>query len=388
MSNRNLGFDVNPGGTRLVIGQLVFLFFAWIVCSMRAYVKLLMTRNVLIDDWLMLVGLLVYTAYAIIAVCGVAMGGTGKHTSELTLDGVAIALRGWYLCEVLYAPLSGIIRTSIAIFLLRLVVKPWQIWVIRVNLGIIWVTSLVYFFLMTFQCVPPSYFWEGPSRQAGSAGTCMDNNVVPIATIVHSAVSAVSDWMLGLLPIAMLWNVSINRRTKVSIAILLSMGLVAGLALMVRIVYVKKIVISADFLYATIDLAVWSVIEPSLGIMAGCIATIRPLFKRAGFGSTGSRRYGSVGQSSRLKRWYITRHVRKSEAHPNQVLPRSADSDVELQPNRASVEYGAAHLQGLSWDVEGGGHEAAEVADGVNVRTTIEVASSTRSREGPLASEG
>lgn len=32
------------------------------------------------------------------------------------------------------------------------------------------------------------------------------------------------------------------------------------------------------------DIAVWTVLEPSVGIIAGCIATLRPLFKRWGFG--------------------------------------------------------------------------------------------------------
>jgi hypothetical protein len=168
----------------------------------------------------------VYTAYGVVAVHGVAVGGTGKHTEELTPAGIEVALRAWYLCEVLYAPLSGLIRTSIAIFILRLATKPWQKWTIWVNITIIWLISIVYFFLMALQCLPPNYFWQGPVGVPGVTGSCMDHDVVPIATIVHSSVSAVSDWVLGLLPIAMLWKVNINRRTKISIAILLGMGLV------------------------------------------------------------------------------------------------------------------------------------------------------------------
>lgn len=137
-----------------------------------------------------------------------------------------MALRAWYLCEVIYAPLSALIRTSIAVFILRLATKSWQKWIIWVNIAIIWLTSVVYFFLMTLQCLPSNYFWQGPVAVPGVTGSCMDHDVVPIATIVHSSVSAVSDWVLGLLPVAMLWKVNINRRTKISIAILLGMGLV------------------------------------------------------------------------------------------------------------------------------------------------------------------
>lgn len=54
---QNLGFDVNPGGTRLVIGQVVFVFVAWVVCLLRAYVKFFMQRRVLLDDWFMFASL-------------------------------------------------------------------------------------------------------------------------------------------------------------------------------------------------------------------------------------------------------------------------------------------------------------------------------------------
>lgn len=43
------------------------------------------------------------------------------------------------------------------------------------------------------------------------------------------------------------------------------------------------------------DVAIWSVLEPSLGIIAGCVATLRPLFKDLGFGrkTTINYHYGS-----------------------------------------------------------------------------------------------
>lgn len=34
-----------------------------------------------------------------------------------------------------------------------------------------------------------------------------------------------------------------------------------------------------DFLYATTDVAIWSTVEPGIGITAGCIATLRPLVR-------------------------------------------------------------------------------------------------------------
>lgn len=57
---------------------------------------------------------------------------------------------------------------------------------------------------------------------------------------------------------------------------------------------------TADFLYATFDVAIWSTVEPGIGITASAVATLRPLF-RVYFGSSIGSRGGATtaGASSR-----------------------------------------------------------------------------------------
>lgn len=57
-----------------------------------------------------------------------------------------MVVRAWYLGEVLYPPLAAFARTSIAVFLLHIAVEKWHVWVIRFNLIVIWIFSIVYFF--------------------------------------------------------------------------------------------------------------------------------------------------------------------------------------------------------------------------------------------------
>ncbi|KAK7969905.1 hypothetical protein PG988_008978 [Apiospora saccharicola] len=294
MAPRTLGYDVNPAGTRLFIVQVFALVLASLACCLRMYVRVFMVRKILMEDWMMLAAVLIYTPTSIIILHSIALGGTGLHTAQLTQQGIIVALRAWYLGEVLYVPNATLIRMSIALFLLRIAVKSWHVWITRVNIVVILIINVGYFFIMVVQCTPPSFFWEGPARVPGAQGSCINKAIVPISTIVHSVLSAVSDWTLALLPIAMLWNVQINLRTKISVALLLSTGLVAGIALILRASYVKEIAISADFLHDTVDVAMWSVLEPALGIIAGCIATLRPLFKNLGLsGLKRSKKYNS-----------------------------------------------------------------------------------------------
>ena len=163
-----------------------------------------------------------YIIYGIIALHGIVAGGTGLHRTDLNPHGAAIALRGWWICEVLYSPVVLLIRTSVAVFLLRIATNKVHKWIIYVDMAIIWAVTVAFFFILLFQCSPVSYFWE---QALGAKGSCMDRRVVPGATIAHSVISAVSDWVLGLLPIAMLWDVQLNKRTKATVSFLLSLGL-------------------------------------------------------------------------------------------------------------------------------------------------------------------
>lgn len=58
-------------------------------------------------------------------------------------------------------------------------------------------------------------------------GKCIDIDIIPIASIAHSAVSFTADWIFVFLPIVLIWNLQMNRRTKLSLAAILCLGLLS-----------------------------------------------------------------------------------------------------------------------------------------------------------------
>ena len=120
------------------------------------------------------------------------------------------------------------IRTSIAVFLLRIATVKAHRRIIYGNITCIWLLTVIYLFIMIYQCSPPSYFYE--QILPGHSGVCPDKNRVPRATIAHSIISALTDFILALLPIAILWDVKLNKRTKATIATLLGLGVLYAIA--------------------------------------------------------------------------------------------------------------------------------------------------------------
>ncbi|KAK4207253.1 hypothetical protein QBC37DRAFT_456178 [Rhypophila decipiens] len=284
---------IDPRGLQLFIADIVFLVLTWVFFSLRALVTLILIRRVSADDILMFVSILIYTAHNTISVWGIVFASEVGQTNPL--KGESIALTSWFICEVLYAPLSALIRTSIALFLLRIATVKWHRYTIYGTLGIVWALSIPFFFILVFQCNPPEHFYDQVLDDE-HGGTCLDHHIVPHATIAHSVISALMDFVLALLPIAILWNVKLSKRTKAGVAALLGMGLFAGVALVARIPFIEFTPVSSrEFLGQSNDVALWSILETSFGIIAGCAATLRPL--ASSLPSSRRSKYRSSGRS-------------------------------------------------------------------------------------------
>jgi len=79
-------------------------------------------------------------------------------------------------------------------------------------------------------------------------------------------------------------------------AMILGIGAISSTASIVRIVVVVN-GNNADFLYGTTDAAIWSLVEAGTGILAGSIATLRPLFRLV-LGTLGLTSRGTPGSNN------------------------------------------------------------------------------------------
>ena len=165
-----------------------------------------------------------YIVYSAIVIDGSLNGAIGKHPSlNISTDQAALSLRTWYITMVLYPWITLTVRAAVCVLLFRMThyTKRGYSWFIQAIFAASTLFSIAFFFVLLLQCRPPRYFW---TKVHGDSGYCYDRSIVDYSTTVYSALSVFFDWCLGLLPIAILWSVQINRRTKVAIAGLLSLG--------------------------------------------------------------------------------------------------------------------------------------------------------------------
>jgi hypothetical protein len=76
---------------------------------------------------------------------------------------------------------------------------------------------------LIFQCSPISSFW---TRFLGEPGNCISGTIISHLGYTHTAVVTAADWTLAILPIFLVWNLKLNLRTKISVALILALGTV------------------------------------------------------------------------------------------------------------------------------------------------------------------
>lgn len=132
------------------------------------------------------------------ALDGILNGGIGKHAPDILPSESSIAFRAWFVCELIYGPLSAVIRSSIALLLLRFGPSKTEKWLLCGCLTVVYIFTFIYFFINLLQCSPPSYFWKHYTNPDMS-GSCPNPHLLPKTAIAHSVIAAVSDFFIAIL---------------------------------------------------------------------------------------------------------------------------------------------------------------------------------------------
>ncbi|RHZ61813.1 uncharacterized protein CDV56_107655 [Aspergillus thermomutatus] len=293
------GYSVSlPGLTTMVSGRseaivvvtAVFLGLSLIAGCLRCFVRFRLTRAAGCDDCVMVAAMFFNIGFGTCTILG-ATYGMGKKlvyfedqpqnyrkamlVGEIeSADSSSVLTGGADQCfrlgQLFYVVTSVIVRLSITITLVRLTVDILQRRILYAATVLSIIAGSIFFFFTIFQCTPVPCYWNRLTEE----GHCMDMDSLVGIVYMYSAAAAVCDFTLGLMPVFMIGKLKMDRQTKIAVISLLSIGCVAGTAVIVRIPFVQ-LSKSREFLYQTTQVAIWSNIETGLGITAGSLMTPR-----------------------------------------------------------------------------------------------------------------
>ncbi|KAK0734681.1 hypothetical protein B0T26DRAFT_670942 [Lasiosphaeria miniovina] len=223
------------------------------------------------DDWLILAALPHLFSFAAMAILSVEYGGVGRHL-DLTLT------QYLFVSEFNYFTLIAVIKASILVMYCRIFPSRFMkkgVWVIGVFVG----------------CKPIDKFFRPFMKE----GMCLDTTKLFVG---NSIINIISDIMILALPTHEVWRLQVPRPQKLAIWGVFILGFLRfGSAVVMTCIRLKSLINLVDG-QADFTPWIWTLAEPTVGLVTASLPTMRPLLRFV-FGMTfsGRRHHPNVNRN-------------------------------------------------------------------------------------------
>ncbi|KAL4757135.1 putative integral membrane protein [Aspergillus foveolatus] len=333
--------DDRSGQLRAV--AITFIPLVCITMALRCYMRAKVIRALGWDDGVMVIALLCYIMHVACVIGGSFYGLGRKLGPDTDFQRIAVAVKYMWIAQLGYGLATDLCKISVCLFLMRLTVKPFHtrlLWILLIYTAVhgayVILADLV-------RCWPISYNWNQMTLDPRFEGTCITSKQSKIIAYVATGSLLLIDICLGvILPALIVWKLQMPKQSKLAVLSILCLTVCATVAIVVRIPYMDGYAASdalcasltPDTPDAAVDMLIWAYIELSLGIIAGNLATLGPLF-RIWFGIVTSR--GNSASTSTPK---PTRYFRRPGGVHDMSFPLSTFDETSrntLRPDKLPI---------------------------------------------------
>ncbi|KAL1639901.1 hypothetical protein SLS58_007488 [Diplodia intermedia] len=274
--------DDNAGPLILGVTVGMTLLGSVAALALRLYVRIRMSRNIGWDDCMMCIAALLSIIGMVIVVLEVENGG-GRHRQYID---PAVFSKGMYLnflSQPFYLFAALFVKESVGFFLLRITGRAKYRGLIAWIMAVLAVYTVACFVTLVLQCKDLRVIWDPTVKT-----TCWRVEVLHGLTYTNSVVNIITDFAFAvLIPIPLIYPLQMSVRKKLSLLLILGVGLVATGAAIARAAHLSAYGRRngrgggpGDFLWDSRTLTTWSVVETQVGIVAGCLPCAKPLLAR------------------------------------------------------------------------------------------------------------
>ncbi|RAL14703.1 oxidoreductase [Aspergillus homomorphus CBS 101889] len=254
-----------------VVGTLTGL--STLIVLLRCYVRGLVLRKFnaeeynIIGAWLCAVGVLVCFAVE-------SQHGVGRYSKDITNEEFGYLAKVVYFHSIIVMVGLSLVKISLAVFLRRFAQNALR----QALIGSI--VFLVAFTIacgltLILQCTPVAAAWDYSLR---ANARCFDSGTYTAIGLWNSITNLVTDVIFATLPVPMFIKIQVNRRTKASLIGVLSLGYLACVAGIIKIVAQIKVLKETN-VYRNDTFMVWNCVELNIAILAACLPNLKPLVK-------------------------------------------------------------------------------------------------------------
>ncbi|KAF2279120.1 uncharacterized protein EI97DRAFT_371657 [Westerdykella ornata] len=247
----------------------------------RVYIRVFVLRLLRLDDYFILVAMMLSILGCSFFLQVVSLG-MGKHIFAIPAENIQPLLMWIFIVSVLIPMALCFVKLSIAFFLLSLTRGTRYgrfCWFI---IGFLVAFMLFTFFSLIFGCVPIAANWDftlrPPPIGTGNA-KCMEITTYRNIAVTNSVINIVTDIVLALMPVPLVWRLQVNKRTKISLVLILGLGFVACAAGIVKTPLLFHFFDDFDSTGNRSWYYAWQMIEMNVAILAATLPSLKPAFR-------------------------------------------------------------------------------------------------------------
>jgi hypothetical protein len=306
--------------------------------------------------------------------------GAGRHRGDVDPDIYMIGMKLNFISQPTYLFAICFVKLAVGFSLLRIASTKFYRYLIRGIMGFMLFYTIGCFFVSTsfplfssflsslvisltcnqtiiFQCTDIRVLWD-PSIKS----VCWGMKTLQGLSYTNVALNILTDLLFAvIIPIPMLWNLNVNHRTRLSLLAILGLGVFACAAAIVKVGYIVNYGKVGDFLWDSRDITIWTAAETNVGIVAGSLPTLRPLFKRF-LGSV----YGK-GSKKTSTSGHIYAHGTQKSGKQWQSLSGGGGGHISIRRNDTFPDDTSSR-EAIAVGSRG---DDFELQDGFHVKTTI-----------------
>ncbi|PYI12263.1 hypothetical protein BO78DRAFT_402210 [Aspergillus sclerotiicarbonarius CBS 121057] len=328
--------DVSQG-PQILAATSITTIIALIVVLARMYVRIFVIRNAGLDDYIMVLTMALSLSGWAVVIPEVKYGA-GRHTVYVE-NTASIAMHLNFVTQAIFMWAIGLVKVSIGLFLLRFAPRRSYkifIWVVMVVMALY---TIICFFTLMFECKDIRSIWDENVKSK-----CFTSTQLLKLSYTNTGLNILTDLIFAILPAIMLRHLQVNRRIKASLICILGLGIFACAAAIVKLSVLPNYGRTGDLLWDYSTLTIWVIVESNMGIIAGSLPTLKPLFKQV---------LGSYGSQTKTRPYTYG-----SKQYRLHSLSRSR------QGQQQSVRNGT--VSGID---PGGGREGSQISPGPHVTT-------------------
>ncbi|KAJ4309930.1 hypothetical protein N0V94_008699 [Neodidymelliopsis sp. IMI 364377] len=210
--------------------------------------------------------------------------GAGRHKQFIDPKDFANGYKLNFITQPLYLFAICLVKISVGFFLLRVAVAKFYRHTIIGIMAFMGFYTIGCFFTIVLQCTNLAVQWDPTVT-----GTCWAPQTIKTLGYINVSLNILTDVLFSIvIPIPLLWSVQMNKRQKSSLMCILGLGIFATAAALVKTSFLPSYGKTGDWLWDSRNLTIWTVVESNIGIIAGNLPCLKPLF-RAALGSTYGR---------------------------------------------------------------------------------------------------